>query len=98
MGRFKAGQPRPTNGGRKKGTPNKKTQKLLDILESKGLNVPEKIIELLPKLDFKDQVTTLLSLMSYLYPKRKAVEFVDSDGKPMKNTFKVEFVNPKETD
>lgn len=35
---FQPGQPRPENAGRKKGTPNKKTQELRDLAEQLGVN------------------------------------------------------------
>lgn len=66
--------PREKTGGRKKGTPNKKTQLLAEILEVNDFSIPEKIIELLPSLAPKKQADVLLDLMSYMYPKRKAVE------------------------
>jgi hypothetical protein len=63
-------------GGRKKGSLNKKTQELQDILKKADINVPERIIELLPTVDPDKQIDTLLKLMSYLYPKRKPVEHI----------------------
>jgi hypothetical protein len=61
-------------GGRQKGTPNKATAQLVDIFSEKGLMVPERLCELLPELEPKDQAKVLTELMQYLYPKRKAVE------------------------
>ena len=61
-------------GGRKKGSLNKKTLELSQILKKANINVPEKIIELLPTLDTEKQVEVLLKLMPYLYPKRKPKE------------------------
>jgi len=59
-------------GGRKKGTPNRKTVELKEFLDSINLCIPERVIELLPKLDEKDQVGVLLKLMEYVYPKRRS--------------------------
>lgn len=61
-------------GGRSKGTPNKRTILLDEILTENNLNVPQRIVDLLPRLDPKDQMTVLMGLMQYLYPKRKATE------------------------
>lgn len=64
----------PKTGGRKKGTPNKKTLALQDALTAAGLDVPIQITELLPQLEPTKRVDVLLELMAYLYPKRKAIE------------------------
>lgn len=80
---FKPGRKRPEGSGRKAGTPNKKTQVLLDIFEAadycpavellkilKGEKVGEKMIA----LEDKEIVDVHLKLMEYKFPKRKAVE------------------------
>lgn len=64
----------PKTGGRKAGTSNKKTDELRVILEKDGISIPEKILSLLPKLSAQKQVDTLISLMPYIYPKRKPFE------------------------
>ncbi len=64
----------PKSGGRKKGTPNKKTQDLEDRLKTLGIDVPSQIGALLPQLHTEKQVDILMGLMAFLYPKRKAVE------------------------
>ncbi len=74
MGQFQSGQPRPENSGRKKGVPNRKTTHLHLCLEALGCDLPTKILELLPSLTPEKQVDTYLSLMAYIYPKRKALE------------------------
>jgi hypothetical protein len=61
-------------GGRKKGTPNKKTLGLQEALESHGLDVIARLAEILPDLAPEKRVDVLVDLMGYLYPKRKAVE------------------------
>lgn len=66
--------------GRQKGTPNKKTQVLAEILENLSLDVPQKIAELLPSMPPEKQADVLLELMTYLFPKRKALELTGSDG------------------
>lgn len=61
-------------GGRAKGTPNKRTEELQDFFDSKGMFIPEMIVEKLHLLDDEKQIDVLLDLMPYLYPKRKAIE------------------------
>ncbi len=78
-------------GGRKKGTPNKKSINLQDSLESNGLSVVERLTELLPQLAIEKQADVLLSLMPYLHPKRKAIEVVENPNGEDKN-IKIEFV------
>lgn len=41
---FKPGQPKPPNGGRKKGTPNRRTQELMVILEKHNFDPGEELI------------------------------------------------------
>lgn len=64
----------PKTGGRKKGTPNKKTQDLEDRLKNLGIDVPSQIVALLPQLHTEKQADILMGLMAFLYPKWKAVE------------------------
>lgn len=42
--KFKAGQPRPANAGRKKGTPNKRTVEFLELLEKHDFAPGEEMI------------------------------------------------------
>ena len=58
-------------GGRKKGSLNRKTADLLSLLEKSKLDVPQRIIELLPTVSAEVQLDILMKLMSFLYPKRK---------------------------
>lgn len=64
----------PKTGGRIRGTPNRRTQKLCDLFEHRGIDIPQRILDLLPKLDPDRQAIILLGLMPYLYPKRKPIE------------------------
>lgn len=66
--------------GRKKGTPNKKTLVLSEILDSLDCDVPSKLIEILNQLEPEKQADVLLELMSYLFPKRKALELTGAEG------------------
>lgn len=64
----------PRYGGRAKGVANRKTQTLEQFLDASGMFVPERIMQLLPNLEDRDQAKVLLELMQYLYPKRKSME------------------------
>lgn len=68
--------PRPPGSGRAKGTPNKKTVILEDLIFNKlNTDLP---ISLLNDLDevhnALERAKIKLALMEYLYPKRKALE------------------------
>jgi hypothetical protein len=64
-------------------TPNNKTILLKSITEELGIDVPRLIGELLPQLEPAKQADVLLELMSYIYPKRKAIELSCSEVMPM---------------
>ncbi len=62
-------------GGRQKGTPNKVTKDLIDIVhECLGMSLPEKIFELFPGLQKSQKAQVLMQMMDYIYPKRKAID------------------------
>lgn len=82
MAKFIEGQKKPEGSGRKKGSANRKTQHLEDILNFAGFSVPEKIIELMPQLAPEKQADILMNLMGYLYPKRKAIEQTNVNTTP----------------
>jgi len=83
------GNPRANGSGRKKGTPNKRTQKLLDQLEGLELDPVAESVEIYrmalsawkhDQSDFAYRYLEIASrklecLMEYCYPKRKAIEF-----------------------
>ena len=83
----------PKTGGRKKGTANRRTGELADQLHALGLDVPSEIMKTLPHLDHDSQAKVLLELMSFLYPKRKAIE-VASEPKSSQKIM-IEFVKAK---
>ena len=67
----------PKTGGRKKGTPNKRTLALMDQLELLAFNPVDelaKIVRTQEPLDAKVRADICLELISYLFPKRKAIE------------------------
>lgn len=86
----------PKFGGRKKGTPNKKTQALREVIEGAlGKTIPEKLFEsgIFDKLKPYQQAQVLLELMNYLEPKRKAIEH---DMKPGGSLEKYLLMTPEE--
>lgn len=73
------GRPRPEGAGRRKGTPNKSTQSLIDKCSDAGLDVFGSMIELAKSGDPDIQITMLKELAGYIYPKRKALEITMAD-------------------
>lgn len=68
MGQFQSGQPKPSGSGRKRGSKNKKSLELEAAFSCAGLDVPSRLVELLPSLSPDRQADILLDLMAYLYP------------------------------
>lgn len=62
----------------------------MDALSTGGLDVPQRLINLLPNLSNEKQADVLLNLMAYLYPKRKAIEH--SFEEPEQKCIKIVFV------
>lgn len=84
---FEAGQPRPENAGRKKGSLNKKNQEIVELAEELNCS-PAKILMLIAigdqdslksdkPIDLYTRMNAADKLMPYLYGKRKPI---DSDG------------------
>lgn len=78
MGKFQPGQKKPLGSGRKSGSGNKRSTHFIETLDTVGLNIPERLFEILPQLSIEKQADILLNLMAYLYPKRKAIEVASS--------------------
>jgi hypothetical protein len=74
---FEQGQQK--TGGRRSGTPNRRTNVLSDILDELNIDLPTRIFEILPTLTPEKQIDVLLQLMPFMYPKRKAVEITPVD-------------------
>jgi len=88
MSKFQSGQTKPEGSGRRAGTPNRTTRVLKDILDSKGVDPAEALCDLLPKLSAKEQSHVLLELLSYVYPRRKAVDAESVDlEQPLLSSF-----------
>ncbi len=72
------------HGGREKGTPNRKTQSLIELCEEHGLHPFVEMIlnyklvdDPIKKFDMAERIA------QYVYPKRKAVELTGSEGEPV---------------
>ena len=72
-------------GGRKKGTPNRKTLSALEIFERLNFEPLSELILLIPKLEPSDQAKVFIHLSSFIYPKRKAIEIDDVSAPRHKN-------------
>ena len=75
----KVGKNREKTGGRQKGTPNKKTKELIEILGA--FNPVEKLKDIFANT--KDdclKAKICLDLLKYIYPQRKAIDFQSSEN------------------
>ena len=84
-------------GGRKKGTPNKKTIGLENALANHNIDLVEQLAQLLPQLAVDKRADVLLNMMSYLFPKRKAIE-LSSDPITIFQAKAEEKLNPNEAE
>jgi len=70
---FKKGDKKPSNSGRKKGTPNKKTKELMEVLGS--FSPAEELIRIYNSTENEELKAGICKdLLKYVYPQRKAVE------------------------
>lgn len=70
-------------GGRKAGTPNKASLKLLDQLIAKELNPVDEIIKLLEQVGPNKKLDVWMKLLSYCYPTLKAIELSGNSEEPI---------------
>lgn len=70
--RFQKGQPRPKNAGRKKGTKNKNN--LMEKFEECNFDVVAAIIESIAAQPEYMRADTLIKLLKFMYPKKKAMD------------------------
>lgn len=69
------GKPRAPGVGRKAGTPNRKTQSLMEQCEAKGVNVFDLMLEYVTEpCEPGLRLQAIKELMKYIHPQRKAVE------------------------
>lgn len=69
-------------GGRKKGTPNKRSLELAETLDYLGRNPVDELFALIPQLQAKEQAQILLGFLPYLYPKRKSLDLTVQEQVP----------------
>lgn len=62
------------SGGRKKGTPNKRSLGFGEVLAERGIDLLEEILEEAKTLTASERVSVYVSLLPYQYPKRKPTE------------------------
>ena len=66
-------------GGRKKGTPNKLTKDLREVLKNVLYNEIENIEESLKSLEPKQRIELLVKLMPFIFPKITSVHFREDE-------------------
>lgn len=71
---------KPKTGGRKKGTPNKKTQLLAEAFENLNFDIASILADTIPELEPKDKVYACLKIMDFIYPKRKSITIEEARG------------------
>jgi hypothetical protein len=85
-------------GGRKAGTPNRKTQEIGELLESLGHNPIEAMVQIAtgPNASLELRGRMNAELAHYVYPKRKAVEVKGDQANPqMPNKIRNVIVDPR---
>jgi hypothetical protein len=72
-------------GGRKVGTPNRKTREISELLESLGHNPIEAMVRIAtdPEASLELRGRMNAELAQYIYPKRKAVEVAGDQEAPL---------------
>jgi len=81
---FTKGKARPANAGRKKGTPNKKTQDLLERCAQRGVDPFEVLLELCQSDDDAIRLQAAKEACKYIHPQRKAIEMSNPEGEGFK--------------
>ena len=78
-------KPGQRRGGRCKGTPNKKTLAVAEVLGELGLDPIKQMgqIAMDERVEVSIRVQVLKELCQYIAPKRKAVEITGEDGGPL---------------
>lgn len=79
---FEMSKPAPSRNTDKKTSRAMELQRLLEY--KLKFNVVEELIQLYPDLKASDKATTLIKLMSFLYPQLKAVEVDTREGEQIK--------------
>ncbi len=66
--------PPPPGPGRPKGSSNRTSGVVLDILTKAGIEPVERLLALMPQLEPNEQATVLMKLLTFCYPTLKAIE------------------------
>lgn len=74
---------KPLGSGRAKGTPNKKTESLLEVCDRMGVNPFEGLLQLTKSVDESIRLGALKEACKYLYSQRRAVEVTGADQGPV---------------
>jgi hypothetical protein len=87
-------------GGRKAGTPNRKSQTVNEILESLGCNPIEGMATIAGNAGNPPELRGRMyaELAQYVYPKRKAIEHTGPGAEPQAHKLEVVFVSPPDCD
>lgn len=65
----------PKTGGRKKGTPNRRSRIVIEALTNLGCDPIEELVKVLPSLEPEPKARVLLSLMAFVYPKKSPTDY-----------------------
>ncbi|HEX2244107.1 MAG TPA: hypothetical protein VHK27_12835 [Gammaproteobacteria bacterium] len=78
-------KPGERRGGRCKGTPNKKTMAVAEVLDELGLDSIKQMgqIAMDERIEVSLRVQVLKELCQYVAPKRKAIEVTGDKGGPL---------------
>lgn len=63
----------PKTGGRKKGSVNKDSKFLKEVLTSNDFNIVENLLELLPELEANKRADILVKLLDYVFVKPRNI-------------------------
>ncbi len=97
MAKFKPGEARHPNAGRKKGTPNKSTQSILELCEAMNFSPIEAMLKIASNQVHEKNFEALKEVCTYIYPKRKSLEHSGSlDPKLMEAAEQVASLNKEQ--
>jgi hypothetical protein len=82
---FQRGQPRPSNAGRRAGTPNRASSDFREKVLRSGLSPVDFLCQTFrdPEQPMHVRVDAAKSIIPYIYPKLSNVDVRSGDGQPM---------------
>lgn len=86
---WRTGETKQKTGGRAKGTPNKRTLDFESRIQELGLDPLENLCKLLPHLPDAQQAKIYITLLDYVYPRRKSVEAPSNLDDPRQENLEV---------